>query len=101
MPKQIVLQTRHALGVEGAKQRITDRYEALTASKYMDLVGGAEMRWEGDTAHVSAKALGAKASAEIAVTDQDLTITIRLPFILTGFAGPIEAFLMSNQDALK
>ena len=87
MARTIVLHTRHSLGNEGAKQAIDARYASLRASPLMDVVASADMRWEGDTAHVTAQALGAKATAAIAVAPEDVTITIKLPLVLAPFAG--------------
>lgn len=101
MQKPIVLKTRHRLGVDGAKARIAERYETLKNTVKLERVGDARFRWEGDTAHVSVKALGQRAAATIAVTEQDLTITIDLPMILTPFRGAIVAFLEKNEDAVK
>ena len=101
MSRPIVLKTRHKLGVEGVKRRLDERYESLKSTVKLDRVGESQMRWEGDTAHVSVKALGQRATATIDVTDQDLTITIHLPMILAPFKGAIVAFLESNEDAVK
>ncbi len=101
MSKPIVLKTRHKLGVDGVKQSITERYEHLKKTVQLDKVGESHLRWEGDTAHVSAKALGQRATATIDVTEADLTITILLPLVLMPFKGAIVAFLEKNEDAVK
>ena len=80
---------------------ITDRYETLKHTVKIDRVGDSSLRWEGDTAHVSVKALGQRATATIDVAEENLTITIILPMILSPFKGAIVAFLESQEDAVK
>ena len=101
MAAPIVLKTRHQLGVEGVKRAIDERYEKVKQTVKIDRVGDSSLTWEGDTAHVSAKALGQRATATIDVTEENLTITINLPTILMPFKGAIVAFLESQEDAVK
>ena len=101
MSAPIVLKTRHQLGVEGAKLAITQRYESLKQTVKIDRVGDSQLSWQDDIAHVSAKALGQRATATIDVAEENLTITIHLPMILAPFKGAIVAFLESQEDAVK
>lgn len=101
MAGPIVLKTRHQLGVEGVKRAITDRYEHLKQTVKIDKLGESQLRWEGDVAHVSAKALGQRATATIDVTEEMLTITINLPMVLAPFRGAIVAFIENQEDAVK
>ena len=101
MSAPIVLKTRHKLGIDGVKRAITERYESLKQTVKIDRLGDSSLTWEGDVAHVSVKALGQRATATIDVTEENLTITINLPMILTPFKGAIVAFLESQEDAVK
>ena len=101
MARTLTFHAKHALGVEGAKNAISQRYAKLCASPLIEFVSSTDMSWEGDTAHVQAKALGAKGTAKVAVTAQTVTITIHLPLVLAPFAGMIETLVNSNEDAIK
>lgn len=101
MLKPIILKTRHKLGIEGVKQRITKRFDELKRTVKIDRVGDARMSWEDNTATITAKALGQRAKATLAVTDEDLLITIELPTLLAPFRGAIVAFIEKQEDAVK
>lgn len=101
MFRPIVLNTKHELGVAAAKQRLSERFESLKKTVQIDRVGKAEMEWTGDTAHLSAKALGQKATATFDVREHDMTISIQLPMALAPFGGAIVSFLKNNADALR
>lgn len=99
MPNPIVIVAQHTLGVERAKQQITDRFEILKAT--VDRVGEGKMTWIGDMAQVSAKALGQRAQAQIDVSEELITITIHLPMLLAPFGKAIVTFLEKHEDALQ
>ena len=101
MSKPIVIKTRHKLGIEAAKQRITERFETLKRTVKLDRVGEAGLVWEGDTATISAKALAQRAQATILVTEHDLTISCVLPTLLAPFRGAIVAFIEKQEDTVK
>ena len=101
MSKPIVLTTRHRIGVAAVKQRLTERFQHLKQTVKIDRVGDARMDWQGDTAIVSAKALGQRVHATIAVAEHDTTITVRLPTLLSPFRGAIAAFIEKQEDAVK
>ena len=101
MSKPIVLKTRHKLGAEVVKQRISERFETLKRTVKLDRVGDARISWEGDTATISAKALGQRAKALIVVGEHDMTITIDLPALLAPFRGAIVAFIEKQEGAVK
>ena len=98
----IVITSRHALGKDIVKQRITERFEAMKDKVRIGVFGGhAEMHWDGDVAHGSAKALGQTATGSIVVTDEDLTITIQLPLLLLPFRSAIVALIEAQEDVAK
>ena len=101
MSKPIVLTTRHKIGIAAVKQRLTERFEHLKRSVQIDRVGDARMDWQGDTATVSAKALGQRVHATIAVAEHDTTIIVQLPTLLAPFRGAIAAFIEKQEDAVK
>lgn len=100
MSKTIVITSRHELGIEGAKQRITDRFDTLKAG-YVGSLTHADLRWEDNVGYVAAKAVGQTVKARIPVEADKLTIEIDLPMLLAPFAGAIEAVLRGNADALR
>ena len=101
MSKPIVLTTRHKIGIAAVKQRLTERFEHLKRNVVIDRVGDARMDWQGDVAIVSAKALGQRVHATIAVAEHDTTVTVQLPALLSPFRGAIAAFIEKQEDAVK
>lgn len=101
MSKPIVLKTRHRIGVEAVKHRITERFEHLNQTVKIARVGDARLSWEGDTALFTAKALGQRVEATIAVAEHDATVTVQLPPLLAPFRGAIAAFIEKQEDAVK
>ena len=100
MSAPFVLNAKHQLGIEGAKLAIDQRYKTLKETVKFDKLGDSSLRWDGDVAHVSVKALGQRATATVLVTEDKLTFTISLPMILTPFRGAIVSFLESQKDAI-
>lgn len=100
MSRTVVITSKHALGIEGAKQNITERF-AVLKSTYVDKIGSADLRWTGNVAHIDAKSLGQKVTGEIVVDEAMIRIEIHLPWLLGGMAGMIQSILESNADALK
>ena len=98
MAEPIVITSRHKLGKALVKQRITERFEAIRDEVR---IGHAEMHWEGDTAHGSAKAMGQVSTGTIVVTDDDVVITIRLPALLMPFRSAIVSLIEKQEDVTK
>ncbi len=102
MAEPIVIVSRHQLGKDLVKQRITERFEAMKDKVHIGAFGGhAEMHWDGDTAHGSAKALGQAATGTLVVTDENVTITIQLPALLLPFKSVIVALIEKQEDVTK
>ena len=101
MSKPIVIKTRHKLGAQAVKQRVTERFETLKQTVKLDRVGNAQMDWEGQTATVSAKVLGQRTQGTIVVTEHDLTISFVLPAMLAPFRGAIVSFIEKQEDTVK
>ena len=99
MARTIVITSRHGLGVEGVKARISERFDALKAS-YIDRIGTAGLHWEGDTGHAFATTLGQKGTAVLSAGEGDLRIAIALPPLLAPLGGFLEALIRGNADAL-
>ena len=102
MAEPIVIVSRHKLGKDLVKQRITERFVAMKDKVRIGAFGGhAEMHWDGDVASGSAKALGQAATGTIVVTDDDVTITILLPALLLPFKSVIVALIEKQEDVTK
>ena len=99
MARTIVITSRHDLGAERVKARIDERFAALKAA-YIDRLGPAGLRWEGDVGHAFATSLGQKGTATINVTESELRIEIVLPLLLAPFGGFLESLIRGNADAL-
>lgn len=98
MPKTIDLETRNLLPVEEAKARITRGFEQLRA-RYLDVIGSADMRWDGDTAYVSVHVLTHEVDARIAVTAGDIKLQVRMPWLLAPFAPLVETVIVAQAKA--
>lgn len=99
MARTILITSLHGLGVELVKAQITERFAALKAG-YVDRIGAAELRWDGDTGHAAVTAMGAKGTATLAVGESDLRIEIVLPLLLAPLGGFVESLIRGNADAL-
>ena len=99
MARVVVITSKHDLGVEGAKQRVIDRFAVLKTT-YMDRIGGADLTWNGNTGHAWVSSLGQRGTAILHVDATHLKIEIQLPWLLAGLAGLVESIIRSNADAL-
>ena len=100
MARSIVIMSKHDLGIEGAKQRLSDRFAALKKT-YVDRIGAADLTWDGCVGQAWATALGQKGTATIDVEANHLKIEIQLPWLLAGMAGMVESIIKGNADALQ
>ena len=102
MAEPIVITSRHQLGRELVKQRITERFEAMKDKPWFGIVvGHAELHWDGDVAHGSASALGQRGTGTIVATDTDITITMNLPKLAQPFRSAIVALVEKQEDVVK
>ncbi len=99
MARTILITSRHGLGAERVKARINERF-AVLKSAYVDRIGAAELRWEGDVGHAYATALGARGMATLTVGEGDVRIEIVLPLLLAPLGGFVESLVRGNADAL-
>ena len=99
MARTIVITSKHDLGIDGAKTRISDRFEVLKTS-YMDKIGAADLTWDGNVGRAWATSLGQKGSAVIEIEAHALKIEITLPWLLSPMAGLLESIIKGNADAL-
>ena len=100
MGRNLVVTARHALGSEGVKRKVSERFEALKAT-YVDRIGAADLVWEGGTGRAWATALGQKGTAVLTAGETDLRIEIQLPWLLAPMAGMLQAIIEANDDAIR
>nr|WP_294848545.1 polyhydroxyalkanoic acid system family protein [uncultured Sphingomonas sp.] len=91
MQRPLSVNLPHKLGRDEARRRIANNVHKLERH----IPGGATVgsRWEGDTLKLDIAAMGQSISADIAVEDAQVAVSILLPGMLGFFAGPIEAML--------
>ena len=99
MSRTITVVYKHQLGVERIKQSVDEHFAAIKTA-YIDKIGNVEMTWVGDTAEVRTVILGQKATAEVVVTEHDVTIRIQLPWLISGLSGTIESILRNQVDLI-
>lgn len=98
MQRPLSVDLPHKLGREEARNRIAANVHKLESH----IPGGADVqsRWEGDTLKLDIGAMGQTISANIAVEEAKVAVSILLPGMLGFFAGPIEAMLKQKGNDL-
>lgn len=98
MQRPLSVDLPHKLGREEARSRIAANVHKLESH----IPGGADVqsRWEGDTLKLDIGAMGQTISANIAVEEAKVAVSILLPGMLGFFAGPIEAMLKQKGNDL-
>lgn len=88
MAKPVTVTISHELGREGARQRIDGGIERMLGS----IAGGVlsfDKRWAEDTMHFEARAMGQTVTGTVDVRDEDATVTVKLPLLLSGMADKV------------
>ena len=98
MAKPVTVTVSHELGREGARQRIDGGIERMLGS-----IGGGmlrfDKRWSGDTMSFEARAMGQTVTGTVDVRDEDATVTVKLPLLLSGMADKLAGHI--RKDAPK
>ncbi len=101
MSKSIVITLPHDLGAEKARQRVAERLEMLRRD-YVDKIAHSEVNWTGNRADVRVNAFGQVTTAQLDVESESVRIEVRLPWILSALAGPIQSAVSANaEETLK
>jgi len=88
MARPVTITISHEIGREEAQRRIREGFE-----KVADNIGFGskfEQRWEGETLHFNAQAMGMSATGSVEVAETTATITVMLPGLLAGMAEMIK-----------
>lgn len=91
MGRVVTVTIPHNLGRQQAVDRVRSGFD-----KFGDALGfGVKLdsRWEDDTAHFSAAALGQSVTGTVDVLDAEMVIKVELPLLLAGMADKISATL--------
>ena len=99
MQRPIDVDLPHKLGKDEARRRIAGNIHTLESH----IPGGTsrvESTWAGDTLNLIVHAMGQKVDAKIDVMEAKVHCQIKLPMMLSLFAGPIEAMLRRKGDTL-
>ena len=86
MGKPVTIMLEHELGVEGAKARVEERFDALKKSIAGNIALKFEEEWVGDQLRFTAKGLGQRVNGEIDIFPQHIRIVVVLPLLLAGMA---------------
>ena len=87
MAKPVTINISHDLGREEARRRIEDGFGKVTANIGF---GSLDQRWEGDTLHFEARAMGMTIPGTVEPADTTVTIIVVLPTLLAGMAEMIK-----------
>ena len=98
MPKPVVMTISHELGRAAAVDRIRSGFDRIGST--LGIAVHFDQRWEGDTLHFDAKAMGQAVSGKLDVHDTDVVIELLLPALLAGFASKIGARLKRESALL-
>lgn len=85
MSEPLVVVIPHSLGKDEALRRIRDGL-GRAKSEFAWALTLEDERWEGDTLHFAAKAVGQRAQGSIGVYDGAVRVEVRLPWLLQRFA---------------
>lgn len=91
MPKRIVVQVRHRLGIEEARQRLNGRAEWAEQRLRKEGVRLVIAEWRGNDRPFTAQALGQHVDGLVAVAEGSIRFEIWVPWILSVFSPKIEA----------
>ena len=99
MAKTVSVDVSHSQDRETVKRKIEEN-----AAKYDEMLSQkgvrTDHRWEGDTMHLTASALGQTAHAVTTVLDDKVHVEVSLPFLLSRFAEPLAKRLKKEGQTL-
>lgn len=98
MAKPVTVTISHELGRDEAYRRIDEGFEKVANGLGFALK--LDQRWEGDTLHFDARAMGQMINGTVDVADESVTITVVLPLFLAGLAERIKGNLQKESTIL-
>ncbi len=87
MAKPVSITVSHELGRDKALERVRNGFGKVGSSLGYGIK--LDQRWEGDTLHFGAKAMGQSISGSLDVHAETVVITLVLPGLLAGMAEMI------------
>ena len=88
MAKPVTVTISHELGRDGARQRIDGGVERMLGSIGNGMLTF-DKQWAGDTMNFEARAMGQTVTGTVDVRDEDATVTVKLPLLLSGIAEKV------------
>jgi len=85
MSKPVVVSVPHRLGREEAARRLKAGF-ARAGSQFAGILNISEQTWSGDRLTFQASALGQHASGTLDVQDDQVVVTVTLPWLLAKIA---------------
>lgn len=90
MGRPVTITLEHSLGIETARARVDERFDALKDSIAGNVGLDFERQWEGDKLTFVAKGMGQRITGEIDVFPAHVRIVVVLPALLAGMAEAIK-----------
>jgi putative polyhydroxyalkanoate system protein len=98
MAKPVTITISHELGKNAAKSRIDNGFQEVGDRLGFGLT--INQRWQSDTMHFDARAMGQTIEGTLEVHEANVVITIVLPMLLAGMAETIKAKLQKESTLL-
>lgn len=99
MAKPLVVVIPHQLGRQEAKRRLLRGFDDLKA-RYGDKLTSVDDRWSGDHLDLAVRALGQAISAAIDVGEQEVTVEVKLPWLLAVVAEKARGMIQNEGSRL-
>lgn len=92
MAKSVTIEIPHELGAEQARARISSGLEKIRG-RYGQYVTLADENWSGNSAEVTASALGKSVTGTVIARDSVVAISFELPLIMLVFESQVREYL--------
>lgn len=90
MGRPVTVTIEHEHGIDGAKQRIDERFSELENSIGGNMGLKFERAWDGDRLNFTAKGMGQSIPGELDVFPGHVRIIVTLPTLLAGMAEALQ-----------
>jgi hypothetical protein len=100
MSKPIVISFPHGATAAEARAKADEAARKLF-EQYAQQLSENKIAWTGNHADVVVGAIGQKFRGEVDISDDMVTVTVHLPWILAPLRETVTRFLQSNATALK
>lgn len=99
MAKPVTVTISHDHTRAEVKERLDRGIDRITGEAVGRMVS-VDKRWEGDSLHFTAGAMGQNVEGRIDVREEDVVIEVRLPWLLAGMAEKLQGRLKQQGTLL-